>query len=79
MFPVDFLRKDFNLLSDENPSKESLLESQFNINFNDLGNPRHIYRDLSISYTHTLSNKVYSWVPSVDPSVPGKWRMESDE
>lgn len=73
---VDFNKKDFNLLLTEVDSKETLLKKQFGINMKDLTNSQHIFRDLSTTYCHISSNDRYSWVPSVDPGVNGKWRKE---
>jgi hypothetical protein len=76
MYPVDFTKKDFNLISIQQDSQQELLMSQFKVEFHDLRDPRKIYRDLSTSYTHQKTGKIYSWVPSVDSGISGKWRME---
>ena len=76
--PVDFNKRDFNLLSMDIESKESLLKKDFDIEMTDLKNPQHIFRDLSTTYCLVGSNERYSWVPSVEPGVNGKWRKENN-
>jgi len=74
--PVDFNKKDFNLLSHKVDLKETLLKKQFGIEMKHLHNPKHIFRDLSITYCYIGTNDMYSWVPSVEPGVNGEWRKE---
>ena len=75
--PVDFNKKNFNLLSiEEVDSKETLLKKDFGVDMKDLKNPQHIFRDLSTTYSHNGTNDRYSWVPSVESGVNGKWRKE---
>jgi hypothetical protein len=73
---VDLKKRSFNLLNLQDNSKEALLKHQFNIEMHDLKNPMHKYRNLSTTWTHITNGKLYTWTPSVDQGISGKWSVE---